>query len=387
MIGCAYGIFGSGNFILERNLPGNGSNSWQVILKNHGERECHELELSEKTYTQEELEQAFEDGFSYIRKKLLTNNNSLQEIREDVEIVWSIPDTSLRVSWEFEDESVLDMEGVVYNDDFVDEQKVNHLKATLSYEDEEREVKKSKVYTLVICPKLRNEGQAKIYQAWKKMISIENDTKNQAQVSMPGKIGETKIAKKGTKNPFFLVTALCIFVALLWILRRLEEEKIAMEQRKKEAKLLYPDIIWQFVLLIEAGHTVPMAWKKIVEDYYKKREGMTEAKRYVYEQMATSARAMELGVSYDQVFRDFANTMRLKSYSKLMTLFSQTITKGSKNMLQILKEEENQAFFERLEEAKRLGEEADTKLLLPMGLMLLNILLLLMIPAYMQFVS
>jgi hypothetical protein len=67
-----------------------------------------------------------------------------------------------------------------------------------------------------------------------------------------------------------------------------------------------------------------------------------------------------------------------------MTLFLQNMTKGSKNMLEILKNEEQQAFLIRCEQAKRMGEEADTKLLLPMGMMLLDILLLLMVPAYLQ---
>ena len=54
-------------------------------------------------------------------------------------------------------------------------------------------------------------------------------------------------------------------------------------------------------------------------------------------------------------------------------------------MLDILKSEEQEAFINRCEQAKRMGEEADTKLLLPMGVMLLNILILLMIPAFLQF--
>lgn len=386
MIGVLLDIFGSGNFTIERNQPGSGSGSQDVILKNHGEGQSYELEIAEKRYNDEELEQVFADGFSYVEKKLLAGNASFEEIRENVELVWNIPDSALYVSWEFEDESLLDMEGIVYNDDFTDERKVNHIKATISYEDEEREIKRSKVYTLVICPKLRSAKQMKMHAVWKKILSLEAQTRNQKDVTIPGRIDGTKIKKKGAKNPFLLVGGLCFFVSVLWIFRRLEEEKIMLEERQKEAKLLYPDIIWQFVLLLEAGHTVPMAWKKIVEDYNKRKEGMPPAKRYVFEQMANGARAMELGVSYEQVFHEFAKTMRQKSYAKLMTLFSQNITKGSKNMLDILKEEESQAFFERCEEAKRQGEEADTKLLLPMGLMLLNILLLLMVPAYMQFV-
>ena len=101
--------------------------------------------------------------------------------------------------------------------------------------------------------------------------------------------------------------------------------------------------------------------------------------------MAYAYHRMELGEPQEKVFDIFSRKMAMKSYSKLMTLFLQNLTKGSKNMLDILKTEEQIAFANRCEQAKRMGEEADTKLLLPMGVMLLNILLLLMVPAFMQF--
>jgi hypothetical protein len=121
-----------------------------------------------------------------------------------------------------------------------------------------------------------------------------------------------------------------------------------------------------------------------VTDYEKKKYRISEERQYVYNQMSFAYHQLELGYSAEQVFRLFSEKMQLKSYSKLMTLFLQNITKGSKNMLEILRNEEQQAFTIRCEQAKRMGEEADTKLLLPMGIMLLNILLLLMIPAYLQ---
>lgn len=49
---------------------------------------------------------------------------------------------------------------------------------------------------------------------------------------------------------------------------------------------------------------------------------------------------------------------------------SQNLRKGTKGLSELLKLESIQAFEERKARAKRLGEEAGTKLLLPMFLML-----------------
>ena len=56
----------------------------------------------------------------------------------------------------------------------------------------------------------------------------------------------------------------------------------------------------------------------------------------------------------------------LSSYQKLSVLLVQSITRGSTDLFLRLKEEEEGAFFEKKEQAKRKGEQASTKLLAPM---------------------
>ena len=51
-------------------------------------------------------------------------------------------------------------------------------------------------------------------------------------------------------------------------------------------------------------------------------------------------------------------------------------------MTELLKLESIQAFEERKAQAKRLGEEAGTKLLLPMFLMLAMVLVIVIVPAF-----
>ncbi len=386
VIGLLLALFYHPAISFERNRPGLGEENQKVVLKTGREKEEIEVAVGEKELSEKELDEAFDEAFAYVKQTLLGENPSLQEITENVGIIWSVPNTSITVSWEFEDESVLDMEGIVYNENLTEGYKITHLKATLRYEDSQKEAQRTRVYTLRICPKNRTKAGMLFHQATKEILRVEDATKEKETFVVPGNLGGVFVRKKGRKNRPLLMGGFLIFAAMLLILRKLEEEKNAYEERRLQAKLGYPDIIWQFVLLLEAGHTIPMAWNKIVDDYGKRKEGMSEAKRFVYEQMATAKRQMALGISYERVFSEFAQNVKLKPYSKLMTLFTQNMSKGSKNLLDILKEEEEQAFFERCEEAKRQGEEADTKLLLPMGLMLLDVLLLLMVPAYMQFV-
>ena len=55
-----------------------------------------------------------------------------------------------------------------------------------------------------------------------------------------------------------------------------------------------------------------------------------------------------------------------------------------KGLTQMLKLESIQAFEERKARAKKLGEEAGTKLLFPMFLMLAVVLIIVIVPAFMS---
>ena len=63
---------------------------------------------------------------------------------------------------------------------------------------------------------------------------------------------------------------------------------------------------------------------------------------------------------------------------------SQNLRKGMKGLTQMLKLESIQAFEERKARAKKLGEEAGTKLLFPMFLMLAVVLIIVIVPAFMS---
>lgn len=63
---------------------------------------------------------------------------------------------------------------------------------------------------------------------------------------------------------------------------------------------------------------------------------------------------------------------------------SQNLRKGTKGLTQLLKAEALQAFEDRKANARKRGEEAGTKLLLPMFLMLSVVLVIVIVPAFLS---
>lgn len=366
---------------IERNQAAEGESSQKITIRVEGKEYPYELPVSEKRYTKKEREEAFQNAFSYLEKEMLGENLSFEEVREDMTFLWEVPGSPLEVRWEFEDEAIVDMEGHVYNDSLKKGTKRTHVRLILTYGQQ----KEDKVYLLTIRPKQYTKTQQAAHDIWVAMKELERSSRTQPVFQIPSVWKGAEIQVDGQRNPWGMISFFFILVMPLLIARQWELEKRMADEIQKSSQLEYSNILWQFILLLEAGLTIRTAWKKIVSDYEKRKEHMRSSQRYVYEQMSYAYHRMELGESQEKVFDLFSQKMAMKSYSKLMTLFLQNLTKGSKNMLDILKAEEGIAFSNRCEQAKRMGEEADTKLLLPMGVMLLNILLLLMVPAFMQF--
>ena len=76
---------------------------------------------------------------------------------------------------------------------------------------------------------------------------------------------------------------------------------------------------------------------------------------------------------------------KVQSFRKLTALLLQNLKKGSSELVGLLHSEAVNAFEIRKSAARKLGEEAGTKMLFPMILSLGVVLVILIVPAWMSF--
>ena len=100
--------------------------------------------------------------------------------------------------------------------------------------------------------------------------------------------------------------------------------------------------------------------------------------------MKLTCREIESGISETESYEKFGKRCEIQAYLKLGALLSQNLRKGVKGLSEMLRQESAQAFEERKASAKRKGEEAGTKLLLPMFLMLTIVLVIVIVPAFLS---
>ena len=91
---------------------------------------------------------------------------------------------------------------------------------------------------------------------------------------------------------------------------------------------------------------------------------------------------LENGMNESKAYELFGRRIGLHSYMKFCTLIIQNMKKGSSDLLKILDYEATDVLNDRRENAKMLGEQAGTKMLMPMGLMLVEVFAIIIYAAF-----
>jgi Flp pilus assembly protein TadB len=166
------------------------------------------------------------------------------------------------------------------------------------------------------------------------------------------------------------------------VMRSRLHEKV--ERRERQMLLDYPQIISKFVLYLGAGLSIRSTFTRLGEAYQKGREEGKE-ERGAYEEILRVCRELSSGVPETEAYARFGQRCRSRQYARLSTLLTQNLRKGNQELLSVMQQEAQASYEERRNMARKLGEEAETKLLLPMIMMLTITMLIIIIPAYYSF--
>ena len=175
--------------------------------------------------------------------------------------------------------------------------------------------------------------------------------------------------------------ALGIIAAILLGLRPSQEKRKAAKKRETELLLDYSELVSKLLVYLGAGLTVRNAWFRITDSYSEALEAGRTGRRAVYEEMCTAALELKKGTGERRVYSDFAHRCGPKCYLKLASILEQSLRTGDGRMEDALQIEMQEAFEQRKNTALRLGEEAGTKLIIPLMLSLIIVMVIVAVPA------
>ena len=146
-----------------------------------------------------------------------------------------------------------------------------------------------------------------------------------------------------------------------------------IKKRQAAIQIDFPDFLNRLILLINAGLTLTVAWERAAAGGRKTGP--------LYDELKAALADIKSGKPEQRAYEDFARRCRCSEITRFVSFILQNLRKGNSEIVSILRVHANECWEMRKNAARRLGEEASAKMLLPMTLMLIAMLLIVGVPA------
>lgn len=362
---------------IERPDAGEMDRISNLKLESSYGREEIQINVKAKERTEEECLELIRKAEEEIEETVFKNNSGADCITDDLAIKDTYVSGKVKAEWEFDNPEVLDILGKLKRENLSEEKLVN-ISCKLSVGGVE-EVYSFPIRVMPVDTKTP-EGFGFLLN---KELAEENSKTGNSSVKLPEKIGDISLLWKNKRSgDWLLMAGFGILAGIGILLGGKEDERKKEKERHRFLEEDYPEIVSSLSLYVSAGITVKSALIRIGESY--KRRVLDEKDiRPGYEGILQLIRQMQDGGGEIDSIRDFGKRIGHKNYRKLSLLLTQNLRKGGTALGESLEKEEHNAFEERKLRAKIAGEEASTKLLLPMMGLLGIVVVVLVFPAFM----
>ncbi|MCD7764668.1 MAG: hypothetical protein LUI14_16070 [Lachnospiraceae bacterium] len=387
---------------------GEGDRTESLTVQVENEDEVQELNVTvqERRYTEEEKQQILSLALKELEELLPGENGSLDHVQSPLAFTDSLQDGAVSVSWTTDPYGVIGVDGSIESAES-EEGTLVEIQATLNCDGLEA------IYSTFanVFPPDRTEEEQLLDAIYEEVAHADDESSCESELVLPTSAAGQKLTwlKEETANPYLSVLAMTLILTVCVYLQMDNQVHTKAEERKKQLLLDYPDLMWKMTMLLGAGMSIRGAFVRISEEYIRSREsavpaGQTKAPgragtvkaagqrgkketqpRYVYEEVVRTCLEMQSGVGEAQAYERFGKRCQLPEYIRLGSVLSQNLRKGAKGLTALLEQEAESSLNERKNHARKIGEQAGTKLLLPMILMLGIVLTVLMVPAFLSF--
>ncbi len=359
---------------LERNPAGGGERVCELFVSGVGGEEIPvTLTVPERKLTEEQLDAALPEIMELLCRRIRGKNGSLREVRHDLELARELPEYGLSVRWEsLAPETVSDM-GIL-GGEIPAAGRTVILKVRLANGLCEQT---AEIPVTVLPPDVTDaERLAEAIQA-----AAESDLAS-AVMKLPEEFEGKRLTYRessGRGNGILIVLGF-VAAAVLYLKEKTDIEK-ARKKREDSLILDYPGLVSRFLVLTGAGYPVRQVWSRQAEDC---RNPAKRGFHPLYEEIETTENQMRTGVPEGRAYAEFGRRLGLRCYVRFAALLESSLNTGGRDLRKLLEAEMDEAFKQRKDVAKKKGEEASAKLLIPMFLMLGTVMVMIVAPAFLS---
>lgn len=330
----------------------------------------------------ETAQHLLEEAAEYLPHIIKGDNEDLMHVCHSLNLVTIYPNTDICIEWHIDNPSFINQQGELLCELTQNRKEKVNCTATLSYLG----LNKAKEISITLVP-LNLSPEEKLLQAELELDALlKNPLEGQddsEEVVLPNKINEVDIhwSKRESQHLAIKILILGLIGGVLVFIGKDYEITQKIQSRNNDMRKELPELIYKLNLLIYAGMTISRAWTKIVEDYNKALSQSKIKEKTIYEQMKITLQEINNGIPEIKAYEAFGKRCGIPEMLRFSTLLIQNLKKGNETVIKALYEQSKEAWTIRKSLAIKLGERASTKLLLPMGIMLVIILLIVIMPA------
>ena len=233
-----------------------------------------------------------------------------------------------------------------------------------------------------IVPRALSRYESLLLQLQQAITTEDEGSLGENMLSLPTEIdGQRIYYSEHEDRSYLLLPLLGVIAAMAIYMRQGQARRTEKKQREALLMLDYSELVSKLMVYIGAGLTVRNALETISQHFDALIARGIKEDRPLYQELRTMVIQFRRNMPESDIYLSFGRRVNLKPYTKLVSLIEQNRMNGARNLRAMLELEMGDAFEQRKTTARRLGEEAGTKLLLPLFIMLGIVMIIVIVPA------
>ena len=377
-----------------------------------------DITVSPKRYTEEEANAVFREIYDQLEELVVAEGESFANLQHDLRLMTKLPKYGVQLSWDFypeldpalsagsvtQDEArayyrkyrhLMDSDGTLHNETLAPGTVVTgYLSLIMSTDivptstDGETKYLKTQYHStpyriyVGIVPRALSRYESLLLQLQQAITTEDEGSLGENMLSLPTEIdGQRIYYSEHEDRSYLLLPLLGVIAAMAIYMRQGQARRTEKKQREAFLMLDYSELVSKLMVYIGAGLTVRNALETISQHFDALIARGIKEDRPLYQELGTMVIQFRRNMPESEIYLSFGRRVNLKPYTKLVSLIEQNRMNGARNLRAMLELEMEDAFEQRKTTARRLGEEAGTKLLLPLFIMLGIVMIIVIVPA------
>lgn len=377
-----------------------------------------DITVSPKRYTEEEANAVFREIYDQLEELVVAEGESFANLQHDLRLMTKLPKYGVQLSWDFYPEldpalaagsvtpdearayyrkyrHLMDSDGTLHNETLAPGTVVTgYLSLIMSTDivptgtDGETKYLKTQYHSapyriyVGIVPRALSRYESLLLQLQQAITTEDEGSLGENMLSLPTEIdGQRIYYSEHEDRSYLLLPLLGVIAAMAIYMRQGQARRTEKKQRESLLMLDYSELVSKLMVYIGAGLTVRNALETISQHFDALIARGIKEDRPLYQELRTMVIQFRRNMPESEIYLSFGRRVNLKPYTKLVSLIEQNRMNGARNLRAMLELEMEDAFEQRKTTARRLGEEAGTKLLLPLFIMLGIVMIIVIVPA------